>query len=55
MIPSTSDKQELAQELVEYLMDPEFLSEYYAYSIYGAVLEDQLDFEIFQYSPVMPA
>ena len=52
VIPSTTDKPELAQELVEYLMDPEFLSEYYAFSIYGAVLENQLDFEIFQSSPV---
>ena len=52
VIPATSDKQELAKELVEYLLDPEFLKEYYAYSIYGAVLEDQLGFEVFQDSPV---
>lgn len=52
VVTSTSDKQELAQELVEYLMDDEFLAEYYQYSIYGAVLESQLDFTIFQESPV---
>lgn len=52
VIPSTSEKQELAKELIEYLMDDEFLAEYYRYAIYGAVLESQLDFEIFQESPV---
>ena len=41
VIPSTTDKQELAKDLVEYLMAPEFMSEYYSNAIYGAVLEDQ--------------
>ncbi len=52
VIPATSEKMELAKELVEYLLDPDFLAEYYTYAIYGAVLEDQLGFDIFQESPV---
>lgn len=52
VVTSTSDKQELAQELITYLMDDEFLAEYYRYAIYGAVLESQLNFDIFQESPV---
>lgn len=51
-VVTAGDKEELAKELVEYLMDPDFLSEYYRFAIYGAVLEDQLGFEIFTESPV---
>ena len=51
-VVAAGDKEELAKELVEYLMDPDFLSEYYRFAIYGAVLENQLDFEIFNESPV---
>lgn len=51
-VVTAGDKEELAKELVEYLMAPEFLAEYYRFAIYGAVLEGQLGFEIFNESPV---
>jgi multiple sugar transport system substrate-binding protein len=52
VISSDSDQKELAADLFAYLADPAFTEEYYNNAIYGPVLGDQLEFAIFQESPV---
>jgi multiple sugar transport system substrate-binding protein len=46
-IPKTSQNQDTAKALIEYLSQPEFLSAYYAEAIYGPVLQDQASFKSF--------
>jgi multiple sugar transport system substrate-binding protein len=40
-IPKTSQNQDTAKALLEYLTNPTFLNEYYKVAIYGPVLQDQ--------------
>jgi multiple sugar transport system substrate-binding protein len=52
VIPSTSRFAKEAQDLLTYLADDAFMTEYYAKAIYGPVLEGQKGFPIFSESPV---
>jgi multiple sugar transport system substrate-binding protein len=52
VITSTSKNKELAQDLMKYLADDDFMKEYYNAAIYGPVLESQKDFPVFKESPV---
>jgi len=52
LVSSSSDQKDLAADLFEYLADPTFMEEYYNNAIYGPVLADQLEFAIFDSSPV---
>lgn len=51
-IPVTSKNKELAKDLLKYLAEDEFMSQYYANAIYGPVLQSQVDFPVFKESPV---
>lgn len=51
-ISATSDKQELAADLIAYLADDEFTAEYYATAIYGPALEAHIEAPIFEESAV---
>ncbi len=51
-ISATSDKQELAEDLIAYLADDEFTAEYYATAIYGPALEAHIESPIFEESAV---
>ncbi len=46
-IPATSGNQAAAMALLEFLSQPEFLSQYYSLAIYGPVLNDQKAFPAF--------
>lgn len=46
-IPKTSQNQDTAMALIEFLAQPEFLSAYYAEAIYGPVLAAQAKFKAF--------
>jgi len=52
LVSASSDQKDLAADLFEYLADPAFVQEYYNNAIYGPVLADQLEFDIFESSPV---
>jgi multiple sugar transport system substrate-binding protein len=52
VIPTTSDKKDLAKDLLMYLADDAFMAEYYANAIYGPVLQSQIDFPTFKESPI---
>jgi multiple sugar transport system substrate-binding protein len=52
VIPTTSQKKELAKDLLQYLADDAFMKEYYANAIYGPVLKSQVDFPVFKESPI---
>jgi multiple sugar transport system substrate-binding protein len=52
VIPTTSDKKDLAKDLFMYLADDAFMAEYFANAIYGPVLQSQVDFPVFKESPV---
>jgi multiple sugar transport system substrate-binding protein len=51
-IPVTSDKQELAEDLLAYLADDDFTAEYYSTAIYGPALQSHVDAPIFEESAV---
>jgi multiple sugar transport system substrate-binding protein len=51
-ISATTDKQELAEDLIAYLADDDFTAEYYATAIYGPALEAHVDLPIFEESAV---
>jgi multiple sugar transport system substrate-binding protein len=51
-IPSTSKNKELAKDLIAYLADDTFMTNYMANAIYGPVLTSQKDFPIFKTSPL---
>ncbi len=51
-IPTTSKFKDEAKDLMMYLADDQFMSDYYAQAIYGPVLQSQNDFKIFTDSPV---
>lgn len=51
-IPATSDKKELARDLLRYLAEPEFMMEYYGEAIYGPAAEGYRDAPVFSESPV---
>jgi multiple sugar transport system substrate-binding protein len=48
VIPTTSKYRDLAKDLLSYLADDSFMSEYYTYAIYGPVLGSQRNFRIFR-------
>lgn len=54
VIPTTTDEvnQARALDLFRFLAEDEFMSEYYASAIYGPALASQVDFPIFEESPV---
>ncbi len=52
VIPSTSRFKDQAKDLLAYLADDAFMTEYYANAIYGPVLQGQQGFPIFTSSPV---
>src|SRR5215216_4796324 len=51
-VPVTSEKQELAAELIAYLADDDFTAEYYSTAIYGPALQNHVDAPIFTESAV---
>ncbi len=51
-IPTTSKNKELAKDLIAYLADDKFMSDYFANAIYGPVLNSQKDFKIYKESPL---
>lgn len=51
VIPTASRHKELARDLITFLADDEFMSQYYGEGVYGPVLESQTDFPIFINSP----
>jgi len=51
-IPSTSRFKDQAKDLIAYLADDAFMTEYFAKAIYGPVLESQREFPIFVEGPV---
>jgi multiple sugar transport system substrate-binding protein len=51
-IPVTSEKQELAADLIAYLADDDFTAEYYSTAIYGPALQSHVDAPIFGESAV---
>lgn len=51
-IPVTSEKQELAADLITYLADDAFTAEYYSTAIYGPALQSHIESPIFSESAV---
>jgi multiple sugar transport system substrate-binding protein len=51
-IPVTSEKQDLAMDLIAYLADDDFIAEYYSTAIYGPALTNHIDAPIFTESAV---
>lgn len=45
-IPRTTGDIDAAKDLIRHLANPEFTSEYYNVAIYGPVLQDQLEFDV---------
>ncbi len=52
VIPTTSRFKDQAKDLLMYLADKQFMSDYYQNAIYGPVLKDQVDAPVFKTSPV---
>lgn len=52
-IPGSTEDVDTAKALIEFLSQPEFLSEYYKVAIYGPVLKGQDEFEAFTSTPVL--
>ena len=52
VIPTTSRFKDQAKDLLAYLADDTFMTEYYAKAIYGPVLNSQTSFPIFKDDPV---
>ena len=52
VIPTSSTKKDLAKDLLMYLADDAFMTEYYLNAIYGPVLKSQIGFPVFKESPV---
>src|SRR6185295_805347 len=52
VIPSTSRFKAEAKDLMAYLSEDEFMTEYYAAAIYGPVLTNQTSFPAFKADPV---
>jgi multiple sugar transport system substrate-binding protein len=52
VIPSTSRFKEEAKDLLNYLADDAFMTEYFAKAIYGPVLNSQTSFPVFKDDPV---
>jgi multiple sugar transport system substrate-binding protein len=52
VIPTTSRFKDQAKDLLAYLADDTFMSEYYAAAIYGPVLNSQTGFPVFKDDPV---
>jgi multiple sugar transport system substrate-binding protein len=51
-VPVSSDKQDLAADLIAYLADDDFTAEYYSTAIFGPALEAHVDSPIFTESAV---
>jgi multiple sugar transport system substrate-binding protein len=51
-IPTTTKSKILAEDLLAYLADDEFMEQYFFNAIYGPVLNSQTSFPIYQESPV---
>lgn len=52
VIPRTTQNKEVAEDLLKYLSDPEFMKEYYFSAIYGPAAEGYMDAPIFTEGPV---
>ncbi len=49
---TSEEKQELARDLFQFLAEDEFMAEYMSAAIYGPAMQSQVDFVVFEESPV---